>query len=110
MQGMLLDFYGQLLTERQRSCYELHVNEDLSLSEIAEQSGISRQGVWDSIRHAEQSLREMEEKTGLVRRFTGVRQALSEIEKQAGEIERLSSGEVRQRARDILRALRQIED
>ena len=110
MQSMLLDFYGALLTERQRSCYELHVNEDLSLSEIAEQSGISRQGVWDSIRHAEQSLREMEEKTGLVRRFTGVRRVLSEIEKQAGEIERLSSGEVRQRARDILRALEQIED
>ena len=110
MQSMLLDCYGALLTERQRSCYELHVNEDLSLSEIAEQSGISRQGVWDNIRHAEQSLREMEEKTGLVRRMAGIRQALSAIEKQAGEIERLSSGDVRQRAREILRTLAQIED
>ena len=73
MQSMLLDFYGELLTERQRSCYDLHVNEDLSLSEIAEQSGISRQGVWDNIRRAEQALREIEEKTGLVRRFTALR-------------------------------------
>ena len=67
MQSMLLDFYGELLTERQRSCYDLHVNEDLSLSEIAEQCGISRQGVWDNIRRAEQTLREIEEKTGLLR-------------------------------------------
>ena len=44
-QAMLLDFYGELLTERQRLCFDLHYNEDLSLSEIAEQCGISRQGV-----------------------------------------------------------------
>ena len=70
MQSMLLDFYGELLTEKQRECYDLHYNEDLSLSEIAEQSGISRQGVWDNIRRAEASLRQIEEKTGLIRRFT----------------------------------------
>lgn len=63
-QSLLLDFYGELLTERQRSCYDLHVNEDLSLSEIAEQCGISRQGVWDNIRRAESSLEAFEEKPG----------------------------------------------
>ena len=69
MQSMLLDFYGDLLTDKQRECFSLYYNEDLSLSEIAEQRGISRQGVWDNIRHAEAALREIEEKTGLIARF-----------------------------------------
>ncbi len=110
MQSMLLDFYGELLTERQRSCYDLHVNEDLSLSEIAEQSGISRQGVWDNIRRAEQTLREIEEKTGLVRRFTVLRQGLASIERQVGAIEQSSSGELRLAAQAILRQLRELEE
>ncbi len=79
MQTMLLDFYGELLTEKQRQCLELHCNEDLSLSEIAEQCGISRQGVWDNIRRADAALREMEEKTGLVRRFTETQQGLTRL-------------------------------
>ena len=76
---MLLDFYGELLTEKQRECYDLHVNEDLSLAEIAEQSGISRQGVWDNIRRAEASLQEFEEKTGLLARFTETKRSLKII-------------------------------
>ena len=110
MQSMLLDFYGELLTERQRSCYELHVNEDLSLSEIAEQCGISRQGVWDNIRRAEQTLREIEEKTGLVRRFTELRQGLARVEKHLEHAEQLSSGELQQDLRRLLREVRQLEE
>ena len=65
--SILLDYYGELLTEKQRECFDLHYNEDLSLSEIAEQLGISRQGVWDNIRRAESAMQEMERKTGLIR-------------------------------------------
>lgn len=65
---LLLDFYGELLTARQRECYELHFNDDLSLSEIAEQCGISRQGAWDNIRRASDTMEKLEEKTGLIRR------------------------------------------
>lgn len=82
MQAMLLDFYGALLTEKQRECYDLHYNEDLSLSEIAEQCGISRQGVWDNIRRAEATLRDYEEKTGLVRRVTELERELEELREQ----------------------------
>ena len=78
--SMLFDFYGELLTEKQREYYDLHFNEDLSLGEIAEQSGISRQGVWDIIRRADKILTETEEKTGLVRRFEQLRRQVDEIE------------------------------
>ena len=79
MCSMLLDFYGELLTEKQRRCFDLHYNEDLSLSEIAEECGISRQGVWDNIRRAEAFLRETEEKTGLISRFENTRRKLDEL-------------------------------
>ena len=49
---MLFDFYGDLLTDKQREYYDLHYNQDLSLAELAASSGISRQGVWDNIRRA----------------------------------------------------------
>ena len=85
MQSMLLDFYGELLTEKQRQCFDLHYNEDLSLSEIAEQCGISRQGVWDNIRRVESTLQEYEETTGLVHRVMDLEK---EIERLRAELER----------------------
>lgn len=66
---VLLDFYGQLLTERQYEIMDLHYNSDLSLGEIAEDLGISRQGVYDSIRKAKQTLADYEKRLGLVERF-----------------------------------------
>ncbi len=92
-QSMLLDFYGELLTDRQRMCCELHYNEDLSLSEIAEQLGVSRQGVWDNIRLAESAMAEIEEKTGLLRRFEENRHALEDLRRKLRRIRELSSGE-----------------
>ncbi len=66
MKTMLFDFYGDLLTEKQREYYDLYYNEDLSLSEIAENVGITRQGVHDIVARAESSLLETERKTGLI--------------------------------------------
>ena len=66
---MLFDFYGDVLTDRQKEFYDLYYNEDLSLSEIAENSGISRQGVRDVIVRAEAVLTELEDKTKLIKRF-----------------------------------------
>ena len=67
--AMLFDFYGDMLTDRQKEFYDLYYNEDLSLSEIAENYGISRQGVRDVIVRAEATLTELEEKTGIIKRF-----------------------------------------
>ena len=66
---MLYDFYGDLLTERQREFFDLYYTNDLSLAEIAENFGITRQGVRDVIVRAERVLEEMEEKTGIIRRY-----------------------------------------
>ena len=60
---MLFDSYGELLTEKQREYFDLHYNEDLSLAEIAQSEGVSRQSVWDIIRRAEETMRRFEEKT-----------------------------------------------
>lgn len=67
--ALLYDFYGDVLTDRQKEFYDLYYNEDLSLSEIAENYGISRQGVRDVIVRAEATLTELEDKTGIIRRF-----------------------------------------
>lgn len=67
--AMLYDFYGDMLTEKQAEAIELYYNEDLSLAEIAEPLGISRQGVRDNIKRGEKQLYELEEKLGLVQRF-----------------------------------------
>ena len=77
--ALLLDFYGDLLTEKQRRFWELHWCEDLSLAEISELEGLSRQGVWDILRRAEANLREFEEKTGLIRRFLDRREEIRAI-------------------------------
>lgn len=67
--AVLLDFYGELLTEKQVQALDLYYNEDMSLAEIAEPLGISRQGVRDSIKRGEKQLREFENTLGLAQRF-----------------------------------------
>ena len=75
---MLYDFYGELLTERQQEFFDLYYNEDLSLAEIAENYGISRQGVRDVIVRAEGIMTEMEDKTGIIKRFHKMQKTLTE--------------------------------
>ena len=73
---LLFDFFGDLLTEKQREAFDLYHNEDLSLSEIAEIVGISRQGVRDLLVRAEAVLQETETKTGIVARFAQMQKSL----------------------------------
>ena len=87
---MLFDFYGELLTERQKEFFDLYYNEDLSLSEIAENSGISRQGVRDVIVRAEGVMQEVEDKTGLIRRFLQMQTHISTIEEAVEELKTIN--------------------
>lgn len=83
---MLLDFYGEMLTPKQREFLDYYYNEDLSLAEIAANVGITRQGVRDAIKRAECQLFEMEQRLGLVERFKEVNKGLEEIMDCASQI------------------------
>ena len=83
---MLFDLYGELLTKKQREYFHLHYNEDLSLAEIAEHEGITRQGVRDSIKRGEAMLHEMEDALHLVARVTDYERRLADIRDIAMEI------------------------
>ena len=87
---MLFDFYGELLTDRQKEFFDLYYNEDLSLAEIAENYGITRQGVRDVIVRAEGVMQEVEDKTGLIRRFEQMRGHLQAIEDAAAELKTIN--------------------
>ena len=73
---MLFDFFGDLLTDKQYKYFDLYHNEDLSLSEIAESAGISKQGVYDIIVRAEGTLTEIEQKTGIIHKWRETRAEL----------------------------------
>jgi len=98
---MLFDFFGELLTEKQQSYFDLYYNDDLSLSEIAQQTGISRQGVRDIITRAEHILMEYEEKTGIVERFMAMQTVISSIEKDLSFVLDSTDGEVHSMAERI---------
>ena len=111
--SLLYDFYGQLLPKRQRQVTELYHEENLSLSEIAEEFGISRQGVHDALRNGEKAPNEYEEKLGLVEKF----QRSSDADKRIdtiidGVIRSLQSedGGDRKRTAEKLREVKDIID
>ncbi len=84
-QGLLYDFYGELLTEHQKNIYEDVVYNDLSLAEIAAENGISRQGVHDLVRRCDRALQEYEDKLHLVERFLTIKNRISVIESLADD-------------------------
>ncbi len=79
-QGLLYDFYGELLTEHQRQIYEARVFDNLSLGEIAQDMGISRQGVHDLIRRCDKILQGYEEKLHLLQKFLSIKETVTQIE------------------------------
>ena len=84
--SLLYDFYGKLLTEKQRLVTELYHEENLSLSEIAKEFDISRQAVHDTLKKAEQALSEYEEKLGLVKRFADTMTQVRKIDERLLEL------------------------
>lgn len=107
---LLFDYYGELLTERQRQCFDMRHNQDLSLGEIAQELQVSRQGVYDNLSRAEALLRNMEEKTGFVRRDLACRAAVRSIADAAAQLQNYPDPAVSRLAGSIITAAREIEE
>ena len=102
-QVFLYDFYGELLTEHQKRVYEDVVLNDMSLSEIAEELGISRQGVHDLVKRCSQTLKGYEEKLHLVEKFVSVREKVKQIDE-------LLDGYEKENAEELVADIRKISD
>ena len=76
---LLFDYYGSMLTDKQRDCFDMRYNQDLSLGEIATLLGVSRQAVCDNLTRTEALLRRMEENIGCVKRDMKIRKAVQEL-------------------------------
>ena len=106
--GLLLDFYGELLSESRRQAAELYYNEDLSLSEIAEDAGITRQGVRDSIAKAKAQLTEYEDKLGLAAKFRFIENTLEDIVPRLEALREATDEKSRRELDDIIEKVRTI--
>ena len=107
---LLYDYYGDLLTERQRECFELRYYQDLSLGEIGQELGISRQGVFDNLSRTEAMLKKMEEKTGCVRRDRACRKAAQRILELAARIADNEDSQIADLARQIVAEVQELEE
>ena len=107
---LLYDYYGALLTQRQRECFELRYNEDLSLGEIGEELGISRQGVYDNLSRTEALLRNMEQKTGCVSRDLKCRKVAERIGALTAQLAQHTDARVAEAAAEVASLLRELEE
>ncbi|MDD3395062.1 MAG: HTH domain-containing protein [Clostridia bacterium] len=107
MLTLLYDFYGELLTEKQKQVFELHYQNDLSLSEIGEELSISRQAVRDQLKRTEKILIEYEEKLRLVERF---QQQQRSVRKMKSILDEIGTGEISKRTTEAILTMRQIAD
>ena len=108
--ALLFDTYGGMLTDKQRECFDMRYNQDLSLGEIGEIMGVSRQAVNDNLTRTEALLRRMEENIGCVKRDTRNRRAIREILDAATVLDASSDPLVSAQAKHIIAAAKSLEE
>ena len=108
--ALLFDYYGGMLTDRQRDCFDMRYNQDLSLGEIGELLGVSRQAVCDNLTRTEALLRRMEENIGCVKRDAQIRTAREEILEAAAKLEECPDPAVSALARRITAAAQTLKE
>ena len=107
---LLYDYYGGMLTEKQRQCFDMRYNQDLSLGEIAEDMGVSRQAVCDNLSRTEALLRKMEANVGFVSKDLKLRKVLEDVEKCALQLSDHADIHVSQVASHMLNCLKELEE
>lgn len=107
---LLFDYYGGMLTDKQRQCFDMRYNQDLSLGEIAQDLGVSRQAVCDNLTRTEALLRNMEAKVGYVGKDLKLRRLLATMRSSAEQLEGHSDHDVSQAAQTILRCIADLEE
>ena len=107
---LLFDYYGAMLTDKQRDCFDMRYNQDLSLGEIAEMLGVSRQAVCDNLTRTEALLRRMEENIGCVKRDRMTRKAAQEILEATAVLDTSSDPAVLFAVQRIRNAARELEE
>jgi len=109
--NLLYDFYGQLLTKKQRTFFDLYYQADLSLGEIAAQHDVTRQAVYDILKRSERALEEFEAKLNLVDKYLRgqkvIRQVTKDLEELADDIASMVGAD---RAEDVAGRIRRIGD
>ena len=108
--SLLFDYYGGMLTEKQRDCFDMRYNQDLSLGEIGQVLGVSRQGVHDNLTRTEALLRKLEENIGCVSRDLERRKALRIIQEAAAQLRESSDPTVSSLAESIMEAAGELEE
>lgn len=104
-QSLLYDFYGELLNEHQKDIYEQYVFEDLSLSEIARESGMSRQGVHDLVKRSRLALEDYEKKLHLVEKFLSIKKKVQEMDELLDDYEKIGK-----KPEELIQEIRKISD
>ena len=108
--ALLLDYYGSMLTDKQKECFDMRYNQDLSLAEIGQELGVSRQAVNDNLTRTEALLRRMEENIGCVKRDMMIRAVAREILEAAAVLDASSDPAVVTLARRITAAAQSLEE
>ena len=108
--ALLFDTYGGMLTDKQRECFDMRYNQDLSLGEIAEMMGVSRQAVNDNLKKTEALLRRMEENIGSVKRDMEIRRAVQELLDAAAVLDASSDPTVQAMKQRIIAAAHTLEE
>lgn len=104
---MLIDFYGQLLTENQLACLDMYYNNDMSYAEIADELDISRQGVFDFVKRGRMALEEYEEKLGLVKRFIETKEQIAAVQ---SDLKKIDSSGLSSEDRELLQSVTETLD